>query len=379
MGSLAPIVVVVTAFAFFFGVFRASAASAAAVERDCATPQIDNERESQGQMTSPQRVTVFTDMEPDDIMAVYMVAADRQTAHVFQIVAGRENDVVDALGVAQMLATALRSDFGAQVSVVDAAAPDVVQQVRSFAPDVVYLQKPPREYFALLPSDAVPQPNTRVLMYGSFNVRKLRPDHASALAGLRAEFPGEFAYVESFDALGQNNAATVEKDFALFYAMAASRTHTMALLRAQMMLWNVHIANDCRRTLTEVLKPEFTQQLPAEVTTDHVANAENLGKAQRNLKILRSLQQGGIATQFVMADVLLPVVGKVENAGWCAPRALQGFDGKDKYPVWGDVVPSDASALIFNVVTRDESAWPERRAAVVRSMLHALDAGEGGA
>lgn len=321
------------------------------------------------------RVVFFTDMEPDDVMAMFMVLNGLAQAHVL-IVAGTENRCIDAPRVAERFARDALRDFGHRrfsIVVYDAARERerVRREVRLFDPDVIYLQKPLREYMGdESESEWTDKPlKARVFCYGSFNVRKMNPAPTETLARMRAELAGPFTFVESFDTIGTRNSVNVYEDPALFLEIQRSPLATITLLRELMMKWNLHIVRECHETLMKLLRPEAGVPDERDLNETHVWDASTLAAAKRNRHIIDSVQRGGIATQFVMADVLLPVVQA--NPEWRVSRVLRGFDENTKYPIWGEV-EKGSTAPIFWVVHRDENAWTERRKVVVDAMIRAV-------
>ena len=349
-----------------------------------------------------KRVAVFSDLETDDLLAIGMIVeqcrAMQQECELLLVTGESDPLKKEELGwdlcqclmedYPEMLRATCFAGDGSKKDYPFLKEGDVQQEathrqftgttLSDFDPDEVYLMKPMRECGRLAAAGELRRLTRAPLIfcYASFNVRTLDPTGPETLFPLR-EWLGvhtPFRWLESFDCVGQRNSMNGKTDPEVFTALAASKLHWVDLTRRVMRRWNEHIIEDCRDTLRELLKPEVTTEMVSlgafELHAEHLLDPAKIDKAKRNQKIMMSIEAGGVDTQFVIADILLPAS---RTQSWFEERYLLGFDPKAGYPLWGAVPDVDCDVRrVYFVARRDEAEQPMRRAHVVSQLIEAV-------
>ena len=274
---------------------------------------------------APQSIVVVTDLEPDDMVAL-AVLASTPAVRVAAVVAGEgvpsaklaRLEAYAAMGIweprtALLMGCASAKLFPGEVPAVGLPAPfdaraflDVLRRVADEAdsagaavvPPLLLLLKPPRELNAALaeaPEEAAAMfARFHLALYGSFNLRDLR-GAADWLMAPSSPFPRTVLF-ESFGGFTNGcsimNPGNAPALFAVLQNPPESRREYMRELLRTMLVWDEDVVRDCDATCMQIASgPDCT-------------SAVNVAAWDRN-DMCRRAVRAHLGQQFVAADHVL--------------------------------------------------------------------------
>lgn len=293
------------------------------------------------------KCVVFTDCEPDDILALIALKKDIEC-----IVCGEGpepmNKVVRVKTILGISDTPLvipggpsKKEFQyegyemgklkmeSEVAKLEKVDASFVKNTLKFhlaqGTDLVIL-KPPKELFELWCEDNKALSNCRAFMYGSFNMRSMLlrgekgPERIQMLEKFFAAFK-ELYYFTNHEAVGNNNNVTV-KDFDV-------RKRLSHIVAKSVFYWNKFNMDDCTETIAEIKKTccagvskmssdrfdelvEANDFESAEWINDALITPDKLAQLGRNKKCYDQIAPE-FETQFVGADIYLAL--SIKNKG----------------------------------------------------------------
>jgi hypothetical protein len=289
-------------------------------------------------------VGVFTDTEPDDILAIGQLARILREVQNLTFVVGEGNlckvgmmrTLLATLGLGHATVVggarsskdyppAMIFAFGAPQSEAtsDATAHIVNFLVATPSPLFIVL-KPPRELLAVAAQYPALLAQVTLVMYGSFNIRVLGADKMALLQLVNTLVMRAIIY-ETFLATGEKNSLEKQSTAAGgpdIFALAeqnAAKPFWNGLLRS-VELWNNHIIEDC---LDSVI--ESAQALKKTLGGAWADAKKPKGRLERNWKVAQNIISAE-SKQMVMADCGLAAI-LVDTQPVPGVRGNLAFDG----------------------------------------------------
>ncbi len=268
-----------------------------------------------------ERICVLTDLEPDDILAIYLLFdnVSRDTETLFIVGEGNVAkdkmcfEMCETLGLTNftvlqgnmshkdypplMLTLFDFSDEKTLYRPCEQATEESLSRF-DFSNSLVLGLKPFSELLDFV--DAERLTTATFCFYGSFNLRCMLSKHsATDIADfVNTAFEKTFVY-ESYFATGEENSASAENFPALFEALENS-PRLEPVLKA-IALWNEHIAKDCANTISK-LAVRIEKQVVKKSWQQLEKSAERLIRS--NAKILLNIAKSR-SQQMVIADFAL--------------------------------------------------------------------------
>ena len=278
-------------------------------------------------------IAVETDLEPDDVFALYLLHKGFRFHHVVVGEGDADIKVARARQYLQLLgsdATVVRGHCSdkqfdqdgkefADLTVEapptptpDAYVTTLRRYISSTTDPIIVLLKPPRE---LMESAKILKDDLKTVtlyLYGGFNLRCLLGVHApDEITTMLSAFK-EVQIYESFHAVGVDNTINRQTDPTLHLIMLymASKDPYIATLLTLNELWNRSLMADCHKTCEGLLKGPVTEIFAEMDSPDPKAVIRKAGikedrqveKFYRNWKAYSSIH-GHETFQFVMADM----------------------------------------------------------------------------
>ena len=310
------------------------------------------------------RLCILTDLEPDDILAIYLLfdMVDRDTETLFIVGEGQVSKdamchgMCTAMGLTNF--TILQGytsskDYPLQMlslfeptTATFAKASEETLSRFNFDRSLVLGLKPFSELLDFVDVDRFR--TATFAFYGSFNLRCMLDRHTAERVAdfVNYAFAQTFMY-ESYFATGEQNSAS-QANFPLLFDMLDKSVRLRSVLRA-VEIWNVHIAKDCADTIAE-LAPQIQALLAQRLWAALGKSVERL--VSQNAKVIGSIAQSE-SKQMVLADFAL--VGVLFGAGndndVASYRPVRFSFGAHNYSVVNDSEQSSRLHLIENVDT----------------------------
>lgn len=238
---------------------------------------------------SGSRQIVFTDLEPDDSLAISIMNQDNV---VYWVVGEGRQLPQKATRLIELVKASCKVYLGAESDKEFEETHEATLGLKPFDiplledVDTVVMMKPPREFMKYLRYLGKRIKELTLVYYGSFNTRCLFDEYErDDVIGFLSSFKNTYIY-ESYYAVGQENLIT-EHD-------VITRVRQLPHMAEIMDNWDASIVEDCRATCASI-DPLFPESIPE----DH----EDFYKYERNRKCYDSIVKAGIGQQMVFADI----------------------------------------------------------------------------